>query len=159
MGLMQNREKAGSTNRYYPQFPDKFKGKCGYSVCRSSWEVMVCKWLDTSPSILSWSSEDIAIKYQDPVNPIDSKGRPKFRTYYPDFLVETVKGEVFIIEVKPLKETVPPKLSNNKSRKTLLTEKRTWLVNQAKWRSATNYCAKRGWGFRIITEEQLFRKG
>jgi len=156
MGLMQNRE-GPSTERYYPVNYQKFVGKTGYVVCRSKWETTFCKWADSTSTVVRWSSEDVRINYQDPINPFDHKNRPKFRTYYPDFVIETDKGEVFLIEVKPKKQTKPPTITENKSRKTMSTEKKNWLVNQAKWKAAVNYCGRMGWTFKIITEDQLFR--
>jgi hypothetical protein len=154
---MQNKE-GSSTERYYPVNRHKFVGKTGYAVCRSSYEVAFCKWADSTPSVKRWSSEDVRIQYQDPLVLFDNKNRPKLRTYYPDFVIETDKGEVFLIEVKPKKQTIPPTITENKSRKTIMTEKKTWTVNQAKWRAAQNYCNRMGWVFKIITEDQLFRR-
>ena len=85
-------------------------------------------------------------------------GKPKFRTYYPDFLIQTNKGEIFLIEVKPYKETIQPTRSSRKSNKTMVTETKTWRTNQAKWRAAKSYCMRKGWKFKIITEKELFRK-
>jgi len=31
----------------------------------------------------------------------------------------------------------------------------TWGVNQAKWKAAKEYCEKKGWEFRILTEKEL----
>lgn len=158
MGLMQSRE-SSSTERYYPVNWQKFSGKTGFAVCRSSYESAFCKWADSTSTVVKWSSEDIKVQYQDPITPFDSKGRPKYRTYYPDFVIQTDKGEVFLIEVKPKKQTMPPVITESKSRKTINIEKKTWLVNQAKWKSAQNYCNRMGWKFKIITEDQLFRRG
>lgn len=155
---MQSRESA-NTERFYPVNWQKFSGKTGFVVCRSSYEVLFCKWADSTPTVVKWSSEDIRISYQDPINPIDHKGRPKFRTYYPDFIIQTDKGEVFLIEVKPKKQTIPPVITESKSRKTIMIEKKTWAVNQAKWKAAQNYCNRMGWKFKIITEDQLFPRG
>lgn len=152
---MQNRE-GSSTKRYYPVNYQKFVGKTGYIVCRSGYEETFCKWADSNPSIVRWSSEDVIIKYQDPVNPIGPNNKPKYRSYYPDFVIQTANGEIFLIEVKPKKQTIPPVVTESKSRKTITTEKRTWLVNQAKWKAARNYCNRMGWQFKIITEDQLY---
>jgi hypothetical protein len=32
------------------------------------------------------------------------------------------------------------------------------IINRAKWAAAAQYCAKRGWFFRIMTEKDLFGK-
>lgn len=142
--------------KYVPVNPEKYKGNPPI-ICRSSWEEEFCKWADRSPKIVSWVSEEVCIRYQDPMQPIKNN-KPKFRNYWPDFVIETDNGEVFVIEVKPYKDTVPPKKSNNKSRKTVLTENKNWTVNQAKWKAAQAYCYKKGWKFKIITEKELFGK-
>jgi hypothetical protein len=141
---------------YTPVNKEKYKGSYPI-ICRSTWETAFCKWADGNENIILWSSEDVSIKYQDPNMPIKN-GKPKFRTYYPDFLIQTIKGEIFLIEVKPYKETTPPKRSTRKSNKTIVTETKTWRTNQAKWRAAKSYCKRKGWEFKIITERELFGK-
>lgn len=141
---------------YEPVNPEKYKGNPPI-ICRSTWETAFCKWADMSSGIVMWSSEEVSIKYQDPNMPIKN-GKPKFRTYFPDFLIQTNRDEVFLIEVKPFKETKQPKRSTTKSNKTMVTEAKTWRTNQAKWKAARNYCARKGWKFKIITEKELFRK-
>ena len=59
----------------------------------------------------------------------------------------------FIIEVKPKRQTKPPK--KGKSRRNYLYEQFTWTKNQAKWAAATQYCEKRKWKFMIVTEKEL----
>lgn len=140
--------------QYNPKNPDKYKGK--YPIlCRSSWEVSFARWCDHSSKIISWSSESVEIRYQDPIQPIDNKGRPKIRRYYPDFLILTEKGEYFLIEIKPYKETKIPKDSKRKSNKTLLYEQKTYRINNAKWKAAENFCKRKGWKFKIMTEKEL----
>ena len=36
-----------------------------------------------------------------------------------------------------------------------ITEVKTWGVNEAKWKAATEYCKDRGWSFHIFTEKEL----
>jgi hypothetical protein len=99
----------------------------------------------------------VVIRYQDPINPIRN-GKPYMRNYFPDYTIETEKGEIYLIEVKPLKQTKPPTRSKNKSQKTMITEEKTWQVNQAKWKAAERWCKRKGWTFKIITEKELFGK-
>ena len=141
---------------YVPVYFEKYVGKTPI-ICRSSWEEAFCRWADFSRAIVKWASEDVVIRYQDPITPIRN-GKPYMRNYFPDYTIETVNGEVYLIEVKPLKQTKPPTRSKNKSQRTLLTEEKTWKVNQAKWKAAENYCKRRGWTFKIITERELFGK-
>ena len=106
--------KKGSDDRYHqgryvPRNPDKYKGDVNNIICRSSWERVLCVFLDTNDDVLMWCSEEIAITYLDPVS-------GNFRRYYPDFLakMKTTNGEVenVLIEIKPFKETQPPKINS-----------------------------------------------
>ena len=115
-------------------------------------ELRFMKWCDTSDKILKWSSEEIVIPY---ISPIDNKRH----RYFPDFLIHTAKGW-FLIEVKPLVQSKPPKklLVENldtKRKRRYLRSVRTWLVNEAKWKAAQKVCKIEGWEFQILTEKQL----
>ena len=59
-----------------------------------------------------------------------------------------------IIEVKPHKETEPPK-KKKKITPRYITEVATYAVNRAKWAAATEYCLDRGWEFKTLTEKHL----
>ena len=142
--------------KYVPVYTEKYRGRPPI-ICRSSWEEAFCRWADFSSGVVGWSSEEIVIQYQDPIEPIKNN-KPKFKRYFPDFVIETKNGDIYLIEVKPHKQTIPPKRSTSKSGKTMLTENKSWLVNQAKWKAARAYCARKGWVFKIITEKELFGK-
>jgi len=142
---------------YKPLNIKKYKGK-NYPICRSSWEFSFCKWLDRNNKIISWSSESVVIKYQDPSCQI-YKGKIKQRRYYPDYLVEIETNEgikTWLVEIKPYKETIPPKQTKRKSTKTILYEAKTFKTNIAKWKAAQKFCLRRNWIFKIITEKELF---
>lgn len=150
MSYMQKQE-GKNTDRYY--VVNKEKTDKEYYVCRSTWEQKFFKWLDHNKNILKWSSEPLAVPYFDPVTNKD-------RRYYPDVLTKVKtkdnKEKVYLIEIKPYKETVLPKKTKNKTNKTMLYEQKTWLTNTHKWKSAIRFCKKRGWEFKIITEKDLF---
>jgi hypothetical protein len=137
---------------YTPRFPEKYKGDYPI-ICRSSYEETFCKWCDINPSILRWSSETLEILYYDPVT-------LKQRRYYPDFAINIKSNDdrdkIFIVEIKPYKETIPPSRSGRKSNKTKINESRTWATNLAKWTAADSFCRKRGYQFKIITEKELY---
>jgi len=145
---------------YKPIHKEKYIGKEGYCVCRSSWELIFCKWCDNSPSILQWGSEPIQIPYIDRTQK-DYKGQYKKRRYFPDFICKILNKnenvDIWLVEIKPYKETMPPSQGKRKSKKTQLYEAKTWAVNSAKWESARAYCRRKGWFFKIITEKQLIR--
>lgn len=137
---------------YIPRFPDKYKGEYPI-ICRSDWEKNFCEWCDKNAGVMRWSSETLAIPYYDPVT-------LKQRRYYPDFVINVDDGsdrdKIFVVEIKPHKETIPPIRTGGKSDKTKMNEARTWATNVAKWNAAENFCRKYGYQFKIITEKELF---
>lgn len=144
---------------FIPKHPEKYVGKDKRVICRSSWEGRFCVWLDNHPDVIGWCSECIAIKYQDPVKPFTKAGKPYIRSYFPDFFVtmRVKDGSVkrYLVEIKPEKETKPPRKTPGKTPKTLLHENYTFAINSAKWRAATNWCLKNDVEFKIITEKSL----
>jgi len=141
--------------RYTPINEEKYFGK-ELPVCRSSWETNFCKWCDSNPNIIKWSSESLQIPYYDPI-------KKKNRRYFPDFAmsVKDTNGRIqnYIIEIKPYKETVVPTQHGNKKDKTVMYEFCTWQTNIAKWKAAEIFCRKYGITFRILTEKDLFKDG
>jgi hypothetical protein len=136
---------------YTPINPAKYRGDYKNIIYRSSWEKKVMLWLDKNPSVVSWSSEEIIVPYKSPVD-----GR--FHRYFVDFYaqVKSKDGKLksYLLEVKPLKQATEPK-PKSRVTKQYINEVATWGVNQAKWKAATEYCADRGWEFKILTEEHL----
>lgn len=137
---------------YKPKFPDKYQGKYPI-IIRSSYEESFIEFLENNENVIAWGSEDIQIPYYDPV-------RNKNRRYFPDFIIKIKdidnKNTIWMVEIKPHKETIPPIITKGKSKKTLLTENKTWKTNIAKWKAAQIYCKKRNWKFKIITEKHLY---
>jgi len=133
--------------RYTPTNKEKYVGNHESIVCRSLWERNICKFCDQTPSVLKWSFEEIIIPY---MNPLDQKQH----NYFPDFLIQfQTEGVVktWMVEIKPNKQTL---LKENASKK----EKITWIINNAKWQAAENYCKKHNMEFKIITEKEMFAK-
>ena len=60
-----------------------------------------------------------------------------------------------IIEIKPAKESSPPE-KKSKISKRYIREVVTWGINEAKWNAAIEYCNKRGWNFKVLTERELY---
>jgi hypothetical protein len=137
--------------KFSPKNPQKYKGDPTNIVYRSLWELKVMKYLDGNNNILEWSSEELAIPY---VCPTDNR----WHRYFPDFIVKARKPDgsiqTMILEVKPKAQTIEPKVQSKRTRK-YLTEVMTWGKNQAKWKSATEYCEERKWLFKLITEDNL----
>jgi hypothetical protein len=138
-------------SRYIPQFPAKYKGNVDNIVCRSGWERTVCKFLDSSASVLWWSSEELVIPY---IHPLDGR----YHRYFPDFIANVKKKDgttsTLVIEVKPdIQTRAPVRKSKRKPGKGFLTEQATFAVNAAKWEAAKSVCIKKGWEFVILTEK------
>jgi hypothetical protein len=150
--FLKKQKKNKKYSEFVPINAQKYVGRYPI-IIRSSWERLFCQWLDVTPTVLQWSSENIAIPYYDPV-------QMKNRRYYPDFWMKIKNREggptEYIVEIKPAKETKPPTKRGRKSKKTRLFQESTWVTNQAKFRAAEKYCRKMGYKFKIMTEKNLF---
>ena len=133
--------------KFIPKNPNKYLGDPNNIIYRSSWELKVFVRMDTDPNIIKWASEEFSIPY---INPIDN--RP--HKYYPDVYAENSKGQKFVIEIKPEKQTQPPKKPSRNSKR-YITEVSTYMINKAKWNAAEVFCTKQGWTFKIATERDL----
>jgi len=133
--------------KYKIKNPQKYKGDYRNIYYRSSWELRVFNYMDRNPEVVKWSSEEIVIPYRSPID-------GKRHRYFPDVWMKTKNGDVYLIEIKPFKETIQPK-KRSRITKQYLYEVKTWGINSAKWKSAKEYCADRNWKFKIITEKEL----
>ena len=137
--------------RYNPRNPQKYKGNPHNVIYRSLWERKFMVYCDNNTSVLEWGSEEIIIPYLSPWD-----GR--IHRYFPDFYCKikqhdgTIKK--LVIEVKPKKQTKPPKEPQRKT-KSYLNEIKAWGVNSAKWKYATEWCNNNGMEFKILTEDDL----
>ena len=57
-------------------------------------------------------------------------------------------------EIKPKKETVPPKKGKRKTKR-YAQEAYTFIKNQDKWEAANQYAEHKGWKFQVWTEDTL----
>ena len=137
--------------KYYPSFPRKYKGDPTNIIYRSLWERKFMVYCDKNAKILEWGSEEIALPY---ISPHDSR----VHRYFPDFYIKvqenTGKVKRYLIEVKPLKQTVRPKKPKRQT-KGYIREAFEYARNQAKWKAGREYCADRMWEFKVITEKEL----
>jgi hypothetical protein len=136
--------------RYRVKNPHKYKGDPTKIIFRSLWERQVFRFCDNTRDILKWSSEEIVIPYR-------CKTDNRIHRYFPDVYIETPKG-TFLIEIKPDKETKPPKEPQRKTKR-YINEVMTYVKNTSKWEMAESYCADRGWKFEIWTEKTLKKMG
>ena len=136
--------------KYKPTNPQKYKGNPDNIIWRSTWEARVMKQLDENTNVLWWGSEELFIRYY---NPIDNK----IHRYFPDFVVKVQKKDnttmTYLLEVKPEAQTKPP--TQKKKTKRFLEESKTYIINQSKWKAATEFCKDHGWEFKVLTEKDL----
>ena len=137
--------------KYYPSFPRKYKGDPTNIIYRSLWERKFMVYCDKNDNILEWASEEIAIPYRSPID-------NRVHRYFPDFYmkVKETNGKIknYVIEVKPAKQTKPPKKPKRQT-KGYIREAYEYARNQAKWKMAKEFCADRQWEFKVVTEKEL----
>ena len=137
--------------KYYPSFPKKYKGDPTNIIYRSLWERKFMVYCDKNDNILEWASEEIAIPYRSPID-------NRVHRYFPDFYmkVKETNGKIknYMIEVKPAKQTIPPKKPKRQT-KGYIREAYEYARNQAKWKMAKEFCADRQWEFKVVTEKEL----
>jgi hypothetical protein len=117
------------------------------------WERKFMKYCDQSTNVLRWASEEVVIPYFSPVD-------KKSHRYFVDFLVEirTPEGiKTWLVEIKPKKQCREPEKKKRVTR-SYITEVKTWITNKAKWEAAKKVSDARGWEFKILTEDDLFRR-
>ena len=67
--------------KFKPKYPTKYQGDIKEIVYRSSWELKMMKYCDTTKSIIEWGSEELVIPY---VSPWDGR----YHRYFPDFYIK-----------------------------------------------------------------------
>jgi hypothetical protein len=137
--------------KYQPVNPKKYKGDPTNIIYRSLWERKFMKYCDLNENILEWGSEEIVLPYRSPLD-------GKMHRYFPDFYIKVREssGQIkkYLIEIKPKKQTVEPKVQKRKT-KSYIYEVTEWVKNQAKWKAAQEFCEDRLWQFKVMTEDDL----
>jgi hypothetical protein len=138
------------TGQFRPRNPKKYIGDSNNIIYRSTWECKVMSWLDLNDNIISWASEEVIIPY---ISPVDNR----YHRYFPDFVAKIKQkngiAKTFVIEVKPEAQTKPP--TQKRKTKRYIQEAATYVINQSKWKAATEFCKDHGWEFQVITEKHL----
>ena len=134
--------------KYKLKNPEKYLGT-KEPTYRSGWEFTFCKFCDEHPSIQQWASEAVKIPYRNPLT-------GKQTVYVPDFFIayadKSGKKRVELIEVKPSNQALREKATNKHNQA-------HWIINQAKWDVARQWCKQRGIVFRVITEQDIYYQG
>lgn len=143
--------KKAHQGKYYPKNPKKYEGDVNNIFFRSSWELSVMLWCDTSEFIVSWSSEEISLPYLCPTD-----GR--WHRYFIDFKIKSKDGKVTLVEVKPHRHTKRPN-PNKRKTKAYVNEVYNHVKNKAKWKAAQDYALDKGWVFNVWTEKTLKKLG
>ena len=137
--------------KYIPKNPQKYKGNPSQIIYRSLWERKFMVYCDKNPKVIEWGSEEFFIPY---VSPVDRR----VHKYFPDFIIKVKENtghvKTYVVEVKPKRQTQPPK-QRKRVTKSYLYECKTWEVNKAKWKAAVEFCEDRRIEFKVITEDEL----
>ena len=78
--------------------------------------------------------------------------------YYPGLKITYTNGKTIIVEIKPKRQTKPPKVKSRKTQR-YIKEVFAYGMNQSKWTYAKEYVKDRGWEFEIWTEDTLKNLG
>jgi len=137
--------------KYKPSYPEKYKGDPTNIIYRSLWERKFMVYCDTNQKIIEWQSEEKFIPYRSPVD-------NRIHKYFPDFLIKVKESDEsikkYMIEIKPSKQTVPP-IKPQRQTKRYISEVYEYAKNQSKWEAAREWCADRGYEFKVLTESDL----
>ena len=137
--------------KYRPTHPSKYRGNPTNIIYRSLWELKFMKYCDSNPNILEWGSEEVIVPYRSPID-------NRYHRYFPDFYIKvrestgTIKR--MIIEIKPQKQCIEPKVQKKKTR-SYVYQVCEYAKNQAKWEAAKEFCEDRQWEFKVLTENEL----
>ncbi len=133
--------------KYTVKNKKKYAGDPTKVTYRSLWERNTFRWAEANPQVRAWNSEEIVIPYK-------CKTDGKLHRYFVDMLIEMSNGDVILVEIKPKKQTVPPKNPKRKTKK-YLYEVTEYAKNQAKWEAAKEFCEDRRYEFKVLTEDDL----
>ena len=137
--------------KYQPSYPKKYKGDHNNIIYRSLWERKFMVYCDKNENILEWGSEEVVVPYRSPID-------NRYHRYFPDFYIKvresTGKITKMIVEIKPYKQCIEPKVQKKKT-KGYIYEVMEYAKNQAKWSAAKEWCLDRGYEFKVLTENEL----
>ena len=138
------------SGKYIIKKPNKYRGDPSKVTYRSHWEKLCFMWCENNPDIKDWSSEEIVVPYYYDVD-------KKYHRYFVDLKITFKNGNTILVEIKPEKETSPPKRPDKSKR--YIGEALTYVKNMNKWEAANEFAKDRGWEFQIWTENTLKSMG
>ena len=138
------------SGRYKVKNRKKYKGDPDSVIFRSMWERHCFKWCDENSEVKAWSSEEVVIPYFYEVD-------KKYHRYFMDLKITFNSGKTILVEIKPEKETQPPKRPDKSKR--YISEAMTYVKNRNKWEAASKFAKDNNWGFQIWTEKTLTKMG
>ncbi|MDB4372906.1 head completion protein [Mariniblastus sp.] len=140
------------SGKYIVKNRSKYSGDADKVVYRSMWERHCFYWCDVtnSDNIKNWCSEEVVIPYFWDVD-------KRMHRYFMDLKITFKNGKTILVEIKPDKETRPPKRPDKSKR--YINEAMTYVKNRNKWETAEGYAKDRGWEFQIWTEKHLTEMG
>ena len=139
------------SGKFRPKNTKKYRGDPTKIFYRSLWERQAFRWLDDQEDILEWNSEEVVIPYR-------CKTDGRSHRYFMDLYIKFKTGQVYLVEIKPKKQTQPPKQPKRQTKR-YLTEVMTYAKNTSKWDAAKDFCENRGWIFQVWTEDTLKKLG
>lgn len=137
--------------RYRVKNIKKYKGDPTKVIFRSSWERAAFRYLDAADWVVEWNSEEVVIPYR-------CKTDNRIHRYFVDLYFKDKNGRKYLIEIKPKKQTQPPKEPKRKTKK-YLNEVLTYVKNESKWKAAQAWCLDRGYKFQIWHEDTFKQLG
>lgn len=137
---------------YTPKNKNKYCGSAPI-IYRSSWEMLVMKWLDSNSNVVRWGSESIIIPYLCEVD-------NKVHRYFIDFNIEFQNGTKYLIEIKPESKTKMPTLpKSGRQTRRYLNEVVEYAQNISKWKAAKKFAEEHGCVFQIWDQHVLRNLG
>tara|TARA_B100000963_G_C22584369_1_gene652344 strand:- start:885 stop:1331 length:447 start_codon:yes stop_codon:yes gene_type:complete len=137
--------------KYKIKKPEKYLGDYTRVIYRSLWERQAFKWCESNSRVKSWNSEEVVIPYK-------CKTDNRIHRYFIDLFIEMDNGDCLLVEIKPKKQTNPPKTPKRKTKK-YINEVVSFVKNQSKWEAANAFAEHKGWKFQIWTEDTLSNLG
>ena len=135
------------SGKYKIKKPEKYVGDPSKVTYRSLWERQAFKWCENNSKVVAWNSEEVVVPYKYKVD-------KKYHRYFVDLLIKMDNGDIILIEIKPKKETSPPKKPARQTKR-YINEVTTYIKNTDKWNAAQKYAEDRGWKFEVWTEDTL----